>query len=399
MCYSCAGDSMQFNTNYDDLCRQIKNVEEHFIDCTNANSSAAYFATYKFLVKYYKICTHQNLYNKKVNKNSYAKFSSRERVNVLYNQSIDNLIDNQHNHFNMISSIIDPFCNILNCFVNSKYYTNFFWKVNSVIPDDLGEDILNSFFSEYCPSMNELYEKLQKEKKIFVLPEEINRCHVAGRTFYNCVENDVMIFLNPQLPSLKKLFSLVHELAHAKDFLNYSSQHSSVDTFLYSIQSPFLEVPSFYDEFKFYDYLFSNSLFKDEVTVQLANELVTVSQFMDDLLCVSKLPEDYITWYDCMSKKLMPQLIQEQHKERISNPIFSDVGLENRDVDFLLAVDYSYGPLLSMAMSDDSKLYNHFSMIRDGYFDVDKLSSIGLSQENVSQKVMKKCDDFFGKYL
>ena len=258
---------------------------------------------------------------------------------------------------------------------------------------------MNSFFSEYDPSMKELYEKLQKEKKILALPEETNRCHVAGRAFYNCVENDVMIFLNSQLPSLKKIFSLVHELAHAKDFLNYSSQHSSVDTFLYSIQSPFLEVPSFYDEFKFYDYLFSNSLFKDEATIQLANELVIVSQFMDDLLCISKLPEDYITWYDCMSKKLMLQLIQEQHKERISNPIFSDVDSENSDVDFLLAVNYSYGPLLSMATVDDSRLYNRFSMIRDGYFDMDKLSSIGLSQEDVSQKVMKKCDDFFGKYL
>ena len=120
---------MQLNTNYDDLYRQIKNVEEHFLDCTNANSSAAYFATYKFLVKYYKICTHQNLYNKKVNKNSYAKFASRERENALYNQSIENLIDNQHNHFNMISSIINPFCDILNCFVNSKYYTNFFGRL------------------------------------------------------------------------------------------------------------------------------------------------------------------------------------------------------------------------------------------------------------------------------
>ncbi len=50
-------------------------------------------------------------------------------------------------------------------------------------------------------------------------------------------------------------------------------------------------------------------------------------------------------------------------------------------------------------MMDDEALYRKFSMIRGDYFDKDKLSSIGLSQEDVSQKVMKKCDDFLGKYL
>ena len=63
------------------------------------------------------------------------------------------------------------------------------------------------------------------------------------------------------------------------------------------------------------------------------------------------------------------------------------------------AIQYSYGPILGLALMGDEELYRKFSMIRGSYFDIDKLSSIGLSPQDVQQKVMKKCDNFLGEYL
>ena len=53
--------------------------------------------------------------------------------------------------------------------------------------------------------------------------------------------------------------------------------------------------------------------------------------------------------------------------------------------------------MLAMAMMGDDQLYHKFLMIRDRYFDSDKLSCIGLSQDLMQQKVIKKTQDFLGK--
>ena len=89
--------------------------------------------------------------------------------------------------------------------------------------------------------------------------------------------------------------------------------------------------------------------------------------------------------------------ILEERAEDI--PIeFDSTDIIDENISLDDSVQYSYGPLLAMTMMDDEQLYNKFLMIRDGYFDSDKLSYIGLSSDEVQQKVIKKSQDFFGKY-
>ena len=71
------------NTNYDELYQQIKNIEEHFLDCNSLNSAAVYFATYQSLVELYFNATLQNPCDKKVNRNKFVRYSGMQRINEL----------------------------------------------------------------------------------------------------------------------------------------------------------------------------------------------------------------------------------------------------------------------------------------------------------------------------
>lgn len=386
------------NTNYDELYRQIKNIEDRFLDCNSLNSAAVYYATYQSLVDFYFRATLQNPCNKKVNHNKFVKYSGIQRLNTLSKKRINHFIESRKKHLSYISSVFFEFSDILNEFIDSDYYEYLYSKGMPNISVDEGFNILYSFFDECCPKVGELFDKFLEEDKFFMLPEVSLYSNRDGCTIYNSVDNVCDVFLKPNVRSLELLSLVIHELSHVEDMQSYASQSSSINTSLYQMRSPFCEVPAFYNQFRFYEYLLKNDIYKDAAIADWVNNLVMSIESMDNLLLFSMYP----------SKKLQKQsvyipkcdvlnAILEERAEDI--PIeFDSTDIIDENISLDDSVQYSYGPLFAMTMMDDEQLYNKFLMIRDGYFDSDKLSYIGLSSDEVQQKVIKKSQDFFGKY-
>lgn len=394
------GEGMQLNTNYDDLYRQIKNMENRFLDCTNLNSSAAYYGAYQNLVEFYFWATYQNPSNKKINRNRYVRFSGKQQLNSISNKRLENFISNQNNHLSFISSTFFDYADIVDDFVESEFYESIYWKNNPIISDSEEQDILYSFFDECCPEMRELFDSYRERGKFYRLSQANLFSNRDGCILYNPIENDSDIFCQSKIHSLRLSSLIVHELSHADDFARYSLKSSPVNVCLYQMRSPFCEVPAFYNQFRFYEYLLKNDIYTDTVIIGLTSELVKAIGEMDNLLLFSLLPPEYIRKQsEALSKNEILLTISENSKEDC--PIeFDDSNMDNdKMVSLEEAIQYSYGPILGLALMGDEELYRKFSMIRGDYFDIDKLSSIGLSPQEVQQKVMKKCDDFLGKYL
>ena len=138
-----------------------------------------------------------------------------------------------------------------------------------------------------------------------------------------------------------------------------------------------------------------------QISIKITGVLNSSRNYISILLLLfSLLPPEYIRKQsEALSKNEILLTISENSKEDC--PIeFDDSNMDNdKMVSLEVAIQYSYGPILGLALMGDEELYRKFSMIRGDYFDIDKLSSIGLSPQEVQQKVMKKCDDFLGKYL
>ena len=263
---------------------------------------------------------------------------------------------------------------------------------------DEGFNILYSFFDECCPKVGELFDKFLEEDKFFMLPEVSLYSNRDGCTIYNSVDNVCDVFLKPNVRSLELLSLVIHELSHVEDMQSYASQSSSINTSLYQMRSPFCEVPAFYNQFRFYEYLLKNDIYKDAAIADWVNNLVMSIESMDNLLLFSMYPSKKLQKQSvCIPKCDVLNAILEERAEDI--PIeFDSTDIIDENISLDDSVQYSYGPLFAMTMMDDEQLYNKFLMIRDGYFDSDKLSYIGLSSDEVQQKVIKKSQDFFGKY-
>lgn len=386
------------NTNYDELYRQIKNIEDRFLDCNSLNSAAVYYATYQSLVDFYFRATLQNPCNKKVNHNKFVKYSGIQRLNTLSKKRINHFIESRKKHLSYISSVFFEFSDILNEFIDSDYYEYLYSKGMSNISVDEGFNILYSFFDECCPKVGELFDKFLEEDKFFMLPEVSLYSNRDGCTIYNSVDNVCDVFLKPNIQSLELLSLVIHELSHVEDMQSYASQSSSINTSLYQMRSPFCEVPAFYNQFRFYEYLLKNDIYKDAAIADWVNNLVMSIESMDNLLLFSMYPSKKLQKQSvCIPKCDVLNAILEERAEDI--PIeFDSTDIIDENISLDDSVQYSYGPLFAMTMMDDEQLYNKFLMIRDGYFDSDKLSYIGLSSDEVQQKVIKKSQDFFGKY-
>lgn len=386
------------NTNYDELYRQIKNIEDRFLDCNSLNSAAVYYATYQSLVDFYFRATLQNPCNKKVNHNKFVKYSGIQRLNTLSKKRINHFIESRKKHLSYISSVFFEFSDILNEFIDSDYYEYLYSKGMPNISVDEGFNILYSFFDECCPKVGELFDKFLEEDKFFMLPEVSLYSNRDGCTIYNSVDNVCDVFLKPNVRSLELLSLVIHELSHVEDMQSYASQSSSINTSLYQMRSPFCEVPAFYNQFRFYEYLLKNDIYKDAAIADWVNNLVMSIESMDNLLLFSMYPSKKLQKRSvCIPKCDVLNAILEERAEDI--PIeFDSTDIIDENISLDDSVQYSYGPLFAMTMMDDEQLYNKFLMIRDGYFDSDKLSYIGLSSDEVQQKVIKKSQDFFGKY-
>lgn len=388
---------ISLNTDYSELYQQIKNIENHFLDCNSLNSKAIYYGIYQNLVNFYYLATLQDPCDKRVDRNKSVLYSGIERLNSLSKKRVDQFILNQDSHRSYISSLFFDFSDRLDEFESSDYYNCIFDQGMPIISSDEGFDILYAFFDECCPNLSDLFRYFLEEDRFFMLPQSEFFSNRSGCSLYNPIENISNVFLLPNVNSLELLSLLVHELSHVEDVSLYTLKASPVNTSLYQMQSPFCEVPAFYNQFRFYDFLLKNQIFEDAVLIDFVNNLEMNFEFMDDLLLFSLYPPKKLKKQSAyLSKKEVLTTILKENREHypfeLEDSLIIDEYISLDD-----SISYSYGPLFALAMLDDPKLYNEFSMIRGNYFDSDMLTSIGLGQDDVKQKVLKKCNDFFDR--
>lgn len=389
---------IDLNTDYQELKRQCSYIENHFLDCKNANMSALYYSTYRDLAQFYMIATGDNPCRTAVNKNKYVKYTGRDRLNSFYKKKRENFIANRKNHFNMFSSSSFSIVDILEDFMETDYYHTIVSKADLVISDALGQDILDSFLTECDPHMRNLLDEVKEEKRMFVLPPIVDFIDKDGCVCYNPIEDISNIFVSPRKSSLRLLSTIVHELGHVKDLADYTQRYSSLQAGLYYYQTVYAEVLSTYYQYQFYDYLLKNDLYTDSVMREVFEELMLAADFNDHMILLSMLPDGAIReWKYAQEKQTIVNTIMDSSEiPIISLDCSAD---DHRLVDFNDTLQYGYGSLLSLAMLADSKLYDSFLANRTGYFDMQKLASSGFSIEDTSEKVLKKCENYFGKYL
>ncbi len=378
------------NTNYDGVYQQIKNMENYFLDCDSLDSAVYFYGVYQYLKDLYYWATLKNPCDKK---NKYINFFLSKRLDSLYKKNINHFINQQRSHYAYVNSIFFEFSEIVDEVINSYEYNTL--TEMPIISEDEGYYILCSFFDECCPRMRDLFESFLEQRKIYSFPSVDLYSSSDGCTVYNPIENNCSLFLQSDLKSLRLLSTIVHEMSHVEDILSYSSQNSPVNTRIYQMCSPFSEVSAFYYQFQFYDYLFKNNVYKDAVLSELACSLEDVSMTMNDLLLFSMMPSKKLKKYNTLVSKREVLRAAVKNTGKDCQFQFDDSKISDVEISLVDSVLYCYGPLLSFAMLDDSNLYKSFSAIRDSEFDISKLYSMGFSQYEICQKVMKKCQDFF----
>lgn len=395
------------NTDYEDLYRQLKDIENSFLDCTNPNTSAVYYGTYQTLAQFYVFATGENPWNSRINHNKYVLYSGSQRLNSLGKKRVEEFIQKQKEHLSFVSSTFFDFSDFFNDFVDSLDYYNIYTTREFEISEAEGREILYSFFEKYNPKMRDLFDSFLDRDKFYMIPDSNLYSYQDGCTFYNPVENDCDVFLQPKIRSLRLLSLIIHELSHVDDAFSYAHQTSPVNVSLYHMRSPFCEVPSYYYQLSFYDFLIKNNIYKENAVVEVVTEMNNAIQSMDNLLLLSLYPSKKLRKQSAFLSKreVFDSVLESQGKDC---PIEFDEnfasgcdGMEvsNEMISLDDALQYSYGPLLGLAMLGDDELYRKFSMIRDSYFDSQKLSSIGLGEEEVLEKVMKKSNGLLGRNL
>lgn len=388
----------QLNTDSRELQRQIEYIENHFLDCTNANTCAVYYAAYRNLVQMYIAVTDKPFYNSAVNKNKYVESIGREKIHSISKRKRENFIANQSFHLEAFCAAYFDVADILEDFMDTNYYDEIASQAIPIISEEEGLDILRSFFANVAPSVAPLFEEAYEKKQFYKFPSGSEFIGKEGCVFYNPVEDISNVYFNPRSHSIAFLGTMVHEFGHVKDYADYSQRSSSIQTGIYSYQTSYAEVLSNYYQYKFYDYLLDNGIYTDSVMMELLNEFIYFCEVSDDMLLLAELPREVIkNWTFSYNKQDIFQLIMESQEDKEIE--FCDDVSDNHLVDLDSTVQYSYGPLLAVAMLDDDALYQTFLGNRRGYFDGEKLSSIGLSPEAAGKKMVKKCESYFGKYL
>lgn len=388
----------KLNTDSRELKRQIEYIENHFLDCTDATTCAVYYAAYRNLVQLYMEVTEKPFYHASVNKNKYVEVAGREKIHSIKKRKRENFIDNQHYHLEMFCSSYFQVFDVLEEFMDTDYYDMSASQAPPEISEKEGLDILRSFFADVAPSVAPLFEEAYEKRQLYKFPSSPEFLGKEGCVVYNPIENISNMYFNSHSRSLPFLGTVVHELGHVKDYVDYSQRNSPIQAGIYSYQTSYAEVLSNYYQYKFYDYLLDNDIYTDSVMRGLFNELLSFCEVADDMLLLAELPSEAISnWKFSQNKQDIFQLIIES-QENSKMKFYDDIS-DNHLVDLDTTIQYSYGPLLAVAMLDDEALYHNYLGNRRGYFDGEKLSSIGLTPDVTGKKMVKKCENYFGKYL
>lgn len=383
---------IKLNDNYRSIYTRIEELESHFLDCKKPLDSEAYVKIYETLLMIYMGLDKEYSPNPKLYKNKFVHFSSVDKDNSIQKKSMEELINNKDSHSKLILDFIDDINEIVNEYL-ILYNDELDSKGLSYISPKEQEEILEAYFNSEGMELKDLFVECQRNGSIYKMPDSFfNMIMSIGATIYNPLGNEKLVFLTETENKIGELSTIVHEFGHVLDFSTYSSTHSNSMTSLYFQTSPYIEVNSTYQEYKFYEYLLKNNIYKDDTKAFMADSVVSYLENLSVLAPVGFIDSRLLRKHKgVLSRKEITDSVRQE------TGVSLDMSLCDNFIDIKSALEYSYGMMIAFSMLDDKTLYDKFQMIRDPYFDKGKLDSIGLDDDKISKVMVKKMTNYFKK--
>ncbi len=383
---------IKLNDNYRSIYTRIEELESHFLDCKKPLDSEAYVKMYETLLMIYMGLDKEYSPNPRLYKNKFVHFSSVDKDNSIQKKSMEELINNKDRHSKLILDFIDDINEIINEYL-ILYNDELDSKGLSYISPKEQEEILEAYFNSEGMELKDLFVECQRNGSIYKMPDSfLNMIMSIGATIYNPLGNEKLVFLAETENKIGEISTIVHEFGHVLDLSTYSSTHSNSMTSLYFQTSPYIEVNSTYQEYKFYEYLLKNNIYKDDTKAFLADSVVSYLENLSVLAPVGFIDSKLLRKHKgVLSRKEITDSVRQE------TGVSLDMSLCDNFIDIKSALEYSYGMMIAFSMLDDKTLYDKFQMIRDPYFDKGKLDSIGLDDDKISKVMVKKMTNYFKK--
>jgi len=383
---------IKLNDNYRSIYTRIEELESHFLDCKKPLDSEAYVKMYETLLMIYMGLDKEYSPNPKLYKNKFVHFSSVDKDNSIQKKSMEELINNKDRHSKLILDFIDDINEIVNEYL-TLYNDELDSKGLSYISPKEQEEILEAYFNSEGMELKDLFVECQRNGSIYKMPDSFfNMIMSIGATIYNPLGNEKLVFLTETENKIGELSTIVHEFGHVLDLSTYSSTHSNSMTSLYFQTSPYIEVNSTYQEYKFYEYLLKNNIYKDDTKAFLADNVVSYLENLSVLAPVGFIDSKLLRKHKgVLSREEITDSVRQE------TGVSLDMSLCDNFIDIKSALEYSYGMMIAFSMLDDKTLYDKFQMIRAPYFDKGKLDSIGLDDDKISKVMVKKMTNYFKK--
>lgn len=383
---------IKLNDNYRSIYTRIEELESHSLDCKKPLDSEAYVKMYETLLMIYMGLDKEYSPNPKLYKNKFVHFSSVDKDNSIQKKSMEELINNKGRHSKLIFNFIDDINEIVNEYL-TLYNDELDSKGLSYISPKEQEEILEAYFNSEGMELKDLFVECQRNGSIYKMPDSFfNMIMSIGATIYNPLGNEKLVFLTETENKIGELSTIVHEFGHVLDLSTYSSTHSNSMTSLYFQTSPYIEVNSTYQEYKFYEYLLKNNIYKDDTKAFLADNVVSYLENLSVLAPVGFIDSKLLRKHKgVLSREEITDSVRQE------TGVSLDMSLCDNFIDIKSALEYSYGMMIAFSMLDDKTLYDKFQMIRAPYFDKGKLDSIGLDDDKISKVMVKKMTNYFKK--
>lgn len=383
---------IKLNDNYRSIYTRIEKLESHFLDCKKPLDSEAYVKMYETLLMIYMGLDKEYSPNPRLYKNKFVHFSSVDKDNSIQKKSMEELINNKDRHSKLILDFIDDINEIVNEYL-TLYNDELDSKGLSYISPKEQEEILEAYFNSEGMELKDLFVECQRNGSIYKMPDSfLNMIMSIGATIYNPLGNEKLVFLAETENKIGEISTIVHEFGHVLDLSTYSSTHSNSMTSLYFQTSPYIEVNSTYQEYKFYEYLLKNNIYKDDTKAFLADSVVSYLENLSVLAPVGFIDSKLLRKHKgVLSREEITDSVRQE------TGVSLDMSLCDNFIDIKSALEYSYGMMIAFSMLDDKTLYDKFQMIRDPYFDKGKLDSIGLDDDKISKVMVKKMTNYFKK--
>ena len=383
---------IKLNDNYRSIYTRIEELESHFLDCKKPLDSEAYVKMYETLLMIYMGLDKEYSPNPRLYKNKFVHFSSVDKDNSIQKKSMEELINNKDRHSKLILDFIDDINEIVNEYL-ILYNDELDSKGLSYISPKEQEEILEAYFDSEGMELKDLFVECQRNGSIYKMPDSfLNMIMSIGATIYNPLGNEKLVFLAETENKIGEISTIVHEFGHVLDLSTYSSTHSNSMTSLYFQTSPYIEVNSTYQEYKFYEYLLKNNIYKDDTKAFMADSVVSYLENLSVLAPVGFIDSKLLRKHKgVLSRKEITDSVRQE------TGVSLDMSLCDNFIDIKSALEYSYGMMIAFSMLDDKTLYDKFQMIRDPYFDKGKLDSIGLDDDKISKVMVKKMTNYFKK--